>query len=100
MGEIAGKYSDYCIITSDNPRTENPASILDDVEVGMKKTNCKYTKQVDRREAICHAVEYSKKDDIIIIAGKGHENYQIFADKTIHFDDVEEVKKAFGGDAL
>ena len=66
----------------------------------MKKTNCKYTKQVDRREAICHAVEYSKKDDIIIIAGKGHENYQIFADKTIHFDDVEEVKKAFGGDAL
>ena len=100
MGEIAGKYSDYCIITSDNPRTENPAAILDDIEVGMKKTNCKYSKLVDRREAICHAVEYSKKDDVIVIAGKGHENYQIFADKTIHFDDVEEVKKAFGGDAL
>ncbi len=100
MGEIAGKYSDYCIITSDNPRTENPSAILDDVEVGMKKTDCEYIKLVDRREAICHAVEYSKKEDVIIIAGKGHENYQIFADKTIHFDDVEEVKKAFGGDAL
>lgn len=100
MGEIAGKLSDYCIITSDNPRTENPASILDDVEVGMKKTNCEYIKLVDRREAICHAVEYGQKGDLIIIAGKGHEDYQIFADKTIHFDDVEEVKKAFGGDAL
>lgn len=100
MGEIAGKLSDYCIITSDNPRTENPAMILDDVEVGMKKTNCEYIKLVDRREAICHAVEYGKKGDIIVIAGKGHENYQIFADKTIHFDDVEEVKKAFGGDVL
>lgn len=100
MGEIAGNLSDYCIITSDNPRTENPASILDDVEVGMKKTNCEYIKLVDRRKAICHAVEYGQKGDLIVIAGKGHENYQIFADKTIHFDDVEEVKKAFGGDAL
>lgn len=100
MGEIAGKLSDYCIITSDNPRTENPASILDDVEVGMKKTNCEYIKLVDRREAIRHAVEYGQKGDLIIIAGKGHEDYQIFADKTIHFDDVEEVKKAFGGDTL
>lgn len=100
MGEIAGKLSDYCIITSDNPRTENPAMILEDVEVGMKKTNCEYIKMVDRREAICHAVEYGKKGDVIVIAGKGHENYQIFADKTIHFDDVEEVKKAFGEDVL
>ncbi|NDO46911.1 UDP-N-acetylmuramoyl-L-alanyl-D-glutamate--2,6-diaminopimelate ligase [Clostridium sp. MD294] len=100
MGEIAAKLSDYCIITSDNPRTENPAAILDDVEVGVKKTNCEYVKLVDRREAICHAVEYGQKGDLIIIAGKGHEDYQIFADKTIHFDDVEEVRKAFGGDAL
>lgn len=100
MGEIAGKLSDYCIITSDNPRTENPSSILDDVEEGMKKTNCNYIKLVDRREAICHAVEYGQKGDLIVIAGKGHENYQIFADKTIHFDDVEEVKKAFGEDNL
>ena len=100
MGEIAGKLSDYCIITSDNPRTENPALILEDVEEGVKKTNCAYTKMVDRREAICHGVEYAKEGDVIVIAGKGHENYQIFADKTIHFDDVEEVRKAFGGDVL
>ncbi len=100
MGELAGKLSDYCIITSDNPRTENPELILQDVEVGVKKTSCPYTKRVDRREAICHAVEYAKEGDVVVIAGKGHENYQIFPDKTIHFDDVEEVRKAFGEDTL
>lgn len=100
MGEIAGKLSDYCIITSDNPRTEDPNFILDDVEAGVKKTNCDYIKMVDGREAICHAVSYAKAGDVIVIAGKGHENYQIFADRTIHFDDVEEVRRAFGGDIL
>ncbi len=100
MGEIAGIYSDYCIITSDNPRTENPAQILDDVEPGTKKSGCEYTKIVDRREAINYAVSIAKENDLVVIAGKGHENYQIFADKTIHFDDVEEVRKAFGEDAL
>jgi len=100
MGEVAGKLSDYCIITSDNPRTENPVLILEDVEVGVKKANCAYTKRVDRREAICLAVEYAKKGDVVVIAGKGHENYHIFPDKTIHFDDVEEVRKAFGEDTL
>ena len=100
MGEIAGIYSDYCVITSDNPRTENPDLILDDIEVGIKKTNSDYIKIVDRKEAINYTINMAKKDDVIIIAGKGHENYQIFADKTIHFDDVEEVKKAFGEDIL
>lgn len=100
MGEIAGKLSNYCIITSDNPRTENPAAILDDIEKGMKKTNCSYIKMVDRRAAICYAATHAIKGDLIVIAGKGHENYQIFADKTIHFDDVEEIKKAFKEDCL
>lgn len=95
MAEIAGKLSDFAIITSDNPRTENPATILDDVEVGMVPTKCPYHKIVDRRDAINEAIRMAKKDDVVIIAGKGHEDYQIFADKTIHFDDVEEVKKAF-----
>lgn len=95
MAEIAGNLSDFAIITSDNPRTENPASILDDVEVGMVPTKCPYHKIVDRRDAINEAIRMAKKDDVVIIAGKGHEDYQIFADKTIHFDDVEEVKKAF-----
>ena len=89
MGEIAGNLSDYCIITSDNPRTEDPSAILDDVEEGMKKTNCNYIKLVDRREAICHAVEYGQKGDLIVIAGKGHENYQILGKVKHHFDDKE-----------
>ena len=100
MGEIAGIYSDYCIITSDNPRTEDPVQILDDVEPGTKKSGCDYTKIVDRGEAIKYAIDMAKEGDVVIVAGKGHENYQIFADKTIHFDDVEEVKKAFGEDVL
>lgn len=98
MGEIAGKLSDYCIITSDNPRTENPLNILDDVEKGMIKTNFEYIKIADRKEAIFYAVKKAEKGDIIIIAGKGHEDYQIFPDKTIHFDDVEIVKEAFEED--
>ena len=80
MGEIAGKLSDYCIITSDNPRTEDPELILDDVEVGMKRTNCEYVKMVDRKEAIFAAVSMAKEGDVVVIAGKGHENYQIFKD--------------------
>ena len=99
MGEIAGKLSDYCIITSDNPRTEDPALILDDVEVGIKRTNCEYVKMVDRKQAIFEAVSMAKEGDVVVIAGKGHENYQIFKDKTIHFDDVEVVLEAFGEDA-
>ncbi len=95
MAEVVGKLSNFAIITSDNPRTEDPARILDDVETGIVDTKCEYTKIQDRREAIIFAVNMAKKDDLIVIAGKGHEDYQIFADKTIHFDDVEEVTNAF-----
>ena len=96
MGEIAGKLSDYCVITSDNPRTEVPERILDDVEVGTAKTNCGYTKICDRKEAIFYAVSMAKPGDIVVVAGKGHEDYQIFKEKTIHFDDVEVVREALG----
>lgn len=89
MGNIAGKFSDYCIITSDNPRSENPQIIISEVESGVKETNCKYEKIIDRKEAIFYAIKKAKINDAVIIAGKGHENYQIFSDKTIHFDDVE-----------
>lgn len=98
MGNIAGKLSNFCVITSDNPRTENPQTILDEIEVGTKETNCNYIKIVDRREAINYAISIAKENDSVILAGKGHEDYQIFKDETIHFDDVEEVKKAFGED--
>lgn len=92
MGKIAGEYSDYTIITSDNPRTEDPQTILDHIENGIKEHKEKYEKVIDRKEAIQKAIQRAKKDDVIIIAGKGHENYQILKDRIIHFDDVEVAK--------
>ena len=76
MGEISGKIADFTIITSDNPRTENPQSIVDEIEVGIKKTNGKYVCIVDRIEAIKYAINMAGKKDIIVLAGKGHEPYQ------------------------
>lgn len=96
MGKVAGNYSDYCVVTSDNPRTENPESILDQIEVGIVETGCKYIKMVDRKEAIEHAIDVAKEDDVILIAGKGHENYQILGHEKIHFDDAEIVKEYLG----
>jgi UDP-N-acetylmuramoyl-L-alanyl-D-glutamate--2,6-diaminopimelate ligase len=93
MGEVSGKIADFTIITSDNPRSEDPLAIINDIETGIKKTDAKYIKIVDRREAIKYAILNAKPDDIIVIAGKGHETYQIFKDKTIHFDDREVAKE-------
>lgn len=76
MGEISGKIADYTIITSDNPRTEDPQTIVDEIEVGMKKTKGKYECIVNRTEAIKKAIEMANKIDIIVLAGKGHETYQ------------------------
>ncbi|MCT4596323.1 MAG: UDP-N-acetylmuramoyl-L-alanyl-D-glutamate--2,6-diaminopimelate ligase [Vallitalea sp.] len=95
MGNIAGTYSDYCIITSDNPRTENPLAIIDEIQQGMDETKCDYVNIVDRQEAIHNALSMAEKEDIILIAGKGHEDYQILHDKVIHFDDAEVVINYF-----
>ena len=76
MGEISGKIADYTFITSDNPRTEDPQKIVDQIEEGMKKTNGKYSVVVDRTEAIEQAIKMATKRDIIVLAGKGHEPYQ------------------------
>ena len=76
MGEISGKIADYTIITSDNPRTENPESIVNEIEEGIKKTKGKYEVIVDRVEAITKAIQIANKTDIIVLAGKGHEPYQ------------------------
>ena len=94
MGEIAGKLSDYCLITSDNPRTEDPEAIIDEVEVGMRQTNCAYERITDRREAIAKAIQMAEPGDVVMVAGKGHEDYQIIGREKIHLDDREEVKKA------
>lgn len=76
MGEMAGIYSDVCIVTSDNPRTEDPMQIIDMVLDGVKKTNAEYIVIENRREAIKHALEIAKPTDVIVLAGKGHETYQ------------------------
>ncbi len=92
MGEIATKFSDIAIITSDNPRTEDPQSIIEDIKAGIKNTaRSLIFEEVDRKKAIKKAIYLAKADDIILIAGKGHEDYQIFKDKTIHFSDKEIV---------
>lgn len=89
MGEIAGKLAAYTVITSDNPRTEDPKSIVDQIEEGIKKTKGKYTVIVDRAKAIDHAIRQAKKNDIVLIAGKGHETYQEINGVKKHFDDRE-----------
>lgn len=96
MGQVAAKYSEMCILTSDNPRTEDPLQILHDIEVGILKMNqtIEYDIIPDRREAIFRAIQEAKAGDLVIILGKGHETYQIFKDKTIDFDDREVAKEA------
>lgn len=91
MGEIAEKLSDYVIVTSDNPRSEDPEKIIGDILKGMKKND--HTTIVNRKDAIGFALDFAKENDVIILAGKGHETYQIFRDGTIHFDEREVVKE-------
>jgi UDP-N-acetylmuramyl-tripeptide synthetase len=89
MGEAAASLSDVVIATSDNPRTEDPEAILRDVEVGLLKVGKPYLKIVDRRDAIHRAIEEARAGDLVVIAGKGHEDYQIIGTEKRHFDDRE-----------
>ena len=96
MAQIASLLSSQAIFTSDNPRTENAQTILDEMEVGVAAENYKKTLSIlDRRQAIKTACKFSENGDIILIAGKGHENYQEINGVRAHFDDLEEVKKCF-----
>lgn len=92
MAEIASTNSDVCIATSDNPRTEDPDRILDDVEKGIQKDASRYVREVDRRRAIDTALKMAGPKDIVLIAGKGHETYQILGTKKINFDDAQVVR--------
>ena len=97
MGRIAAQYGDTIFVTSDNPRTEDPEQIVKDVAVGVQeglKSNSTFAVIVDRKEAIVKAIRSAEPGDIVIIAGKGHEDYQILKDKTIHFDDREVAREA------
>lgn len=96
MGKLAAEYSNIVIATSDNPRSEDPEVILNEIETGIKDGLSEgkiYEKITDRRQAIARALQMAESDDIVIIAGKGHENYQILHDRTISFDDKEVVRE-------
>jgi UDP-N-acetylmuramoyl-L-alanyl-D-glutamate--2,6-diaminopimelate ligase len=92
MGRITDELADHAIITSDNPRKENPDAIISEVEKGFRST--RYEKIVERAEAIRHAVAMARPRDLVLIAGKGHEKYQEFADHTIPFDDIQVARRA------
>lgn len=97
MGRIAAEYSDYVFATSDNPRTEDPDAILQDIEPGIKEAGLgsnRYEMIVDRRTAIQKAIEMASSNDVVLIAGKGHETYQLIKGATHHFDDREEAREA------
>jgi len=94
MGEAAGSLSDVVILTSDNPRTEDPDQILSDAQVGIEKSGKPYKKIVDRREAIHQAIGAAGSNDLVLIAGKGHEDHQIIGRETFHFDDREVAREA------
>ena len=94
MGSIAARYADNVIVTSDNPRSEDPIAIIDDILVGMDGSVTPYKVIENRVEAIKYAVATARKDDIIVLAGKGHETYQILKDETIHLDEREIVAEA------
>ena len=94
MGEIASRLSDYVIFTSDNPRTEDPNKILEDILKGVTKDN--YEVEIDRPTAIKKGLDMLKDNDILLILGKGHEDYQIIGHTKHHLDDLEEVKKYLG----
>ena len=91
MAQAAAKYADKLIVTSDNPRTEDPEAIIKDILTGLTDTEVPYDVVTDRREAIYHALKIAEKGDIIVLAGKGHEDYQIIGEKKNHFDEREVV---------
>ncbi len=93
MAKIACDYSDYVVVTSDNPRTEVPAQIIKDIEVGIPLDFKSIKSEVDREQAIRFAIEMASDKDVILIAGKGHENYQIIGNDKIHFSDLEVAEK-------
>lgn len=101
MGAIAQKLSDKIVITSDNPRSEDPQQIITDIIAGLQSVSPeKVTVEPDRGEAIALLKSIANNNDVVVIAGKGHEDYQILKDKTIHFDDREQARKVFAGSVI
>ena len=91
MGRVVTEFADFAVITSDNPRSEDPLKIIQEIKRGIKKNN--FCVMPDRKKAIIKAVLMAKEQDLILLAGKGHEDYQVLKNRTVHFDDREVVKK-------
>jgi len=97
MAQVACRYADQVVVTSDNPRQEDPLAIIADIVSGFPPGFTGFITEPDRRAAIFRALDMAAKGDVVLIAGKGHEDYQIFSDRTVHFDDVEVVREKMGG---
>jgi UDP-N-acetylmuramoyl-L-alanyl-D-glutamate--2,6-diaminopimelate ligase len=94
MGEAAGRGSDFVVLTSDNPRSEDPVAIINDAVVGLQKTGVKYSVEADRRKAISLAIDEARPGDIVLLAGKGHEKVQVTREGPVPFDDLEVAREA------
>ena len=97
MGEVSGKLADLTIITSDNPRNEEPQAIIDDIKTGISKTEGKYVEIIDRKEAIAYAIHHGQPGDIIVLAGKGHEDYQEIKGVKHHMDERDLIQEIIEG---
>ncbi len=93
MGRVAARGSDLVVVTSDNPRSEDPLTIIEEILVGVRETGGQCIVEEDRRAAIAVAIRTARPGDIVLLAGKGHEKTQTFADGAVHFDDVDEAEK-------
>jgi UDP-N-acetylmuramoyl-L-alanyl-D-glutamate--2,6-diaminopimelate ligase len=96
MGKVASTWSDVTIATSDNPRTEAPSQIIDDIEPGIRRDRTEYHREENRREAIYLALSLARSEDMVLVAGKGHETYQILATGQIPFDDRAVIREYYG----
>jgi UDP-N-acetylmuramoyl-L-alanyl-D-glutamate--2,6-diaminopimelate ligase len=97
MGQAAAEASDFVVLTSDNPRSEDPLAIMNDALVGIRRADVPHMVEPDRGAAIARALKEAREGDIVLLAGKGHEPYQILKDKTIAFDDREVAREVLRG---
>lgn len=97
MGEVSGKLADLTVITSDNPRNEEPQAIIDDIKVGISKTDGKYVEIIDRKEAIAYVIRHGRPGDVIVLAGKGHEDYQEIKGKKYPMDERDIIADVLAG---
>ena len=97
MGAVSGKLADLTVITSDNPRNEEPQAIIDDIKVGISKTDGKYVEIIDRKEAIAYVIRHGQPGDVIVLAGKGHEDYQEIKGKKYPMDERDIIADVLAG---